>query len=125
VVVEVGLTVAEPFVPNTPKPEISTEVARVALQLKTLNAPLAMVAGCAVRVIEGCWGGPAITVMRIEEVTAPPGPAAVARKVVVLLGVTTTDPIAGNVPSPAMVTEVAWVDCQLRTDEDPLLMEGG
>lgn len=124
-VVEVGLTVAEPFVPNTPKPEISTEVALVALQLKTADAPLAMVAGCAVRVMEGCCGGPAITVTRIEEVTAPPGPAAVARKVVVLAGVTTADPVAGNFPSPAMVTDVAWLDCQLRTDEDPLLMDGG
>jgi hypothetical protein len=53
VVVEVGLTVAEPLVPNTPTPEIVTEVAFVALQLKTLDAPLAMVAGCAVRVIKG------------------------------------------------------------------------
>ena len=86
-VVEVGLTVAEPFVPNTPKPEISTEVAFVALQLKTLDAPLAMVAGCAVRVTEGC-GDPAATVMTIEDVTDPPGPVAVARKVVALGGAT-------------------------------------
>jgi len=37
-------------------------------------------------------------------------------------GVTLADPVAPNVPTPAMLTEVALVEVQLRTDDAPATM---
>jgi hypothetical protein len=44
---------------------------------------------------------------------------------VVVVGVTFVDPLAGKLPKPAMVTEVALLVVQLRTAAAPLLMVFG
>ena len=49
----------------------------------------------------------------------PPGPVAVAAYAVVEGGVTFVDPLAPNVPTPAMLTDVALLVDQLRTAEAP------
>jgi hypothetical protein len=121
VVVEAGLTVAEPLAPNVPTPGILTDVAFVVLQLNALDAPLAMVAGCAVSTIEGGGGELDATATVIEDVAEPCGPVAVATKVVVTVGATLVDPAGPNVPTPEIVTEVAFCEVQLSTAEEPLL----
>ena len=77
------------------------------VQLRTEDAPLAMLAGCAVKLMVGCVGDPEVIVTVTLEMAVPAGPVAVALYVVVAEGVTITEPVAPNVPTPAMVTEVA------------------
>jgi len=45
--------------------------------------------------------------------------------VVVALGVTVTEPLAGNSPRLAIVTEVAFVVCQTSEAEAPLVIVAG
>ena len=52
----------------------------------------------------------------------PPGPVAVAVYVAVELGVTLADPLAANVPTPAMLTEVALLVVQFSVAEMPATM---
>jgi hypothetical protein len=116
---------ADPLGPNPPTPGIFTDVAFVVLQLNTLDDPLAIVIGWAVRVIDGCDGGAGVTATVIEDVADPSIPIAVATKVVVASGVTLADPAGPNIPIPEIVTEAAFVEFQLRTDEDPAEMLKG
>lgn len=53
VVVELGLTCTEPEAAWAPNPEIVTEVALLAFQLKVVLEPLLMLVGCAVRTMVG------------------------------------------------------------------------
>jgi hypothetical protein len=62
------------------------------------------------------------TVTVVGALAVPPGPCAVAVYVVVLLGVTFVDPLAGKLPTPGIFTEVAFVVVQLRTAVAPLVM---
>jgi hypothetical protein len=55
----------------------------------------------------------------VFDVAVPPGPVAVAVYVVVEVGVTFAEPVAPNVPTPAMLTGVALVVVQLRTAVAP------
>jgi len=55
----------------------------------------------------------------------PPGPVAVAVYVVVAVGVTFTEPLAGNVPRPLMVTEVALLAFQVSMVGVPLVTVPG
>ena len=48
--VELGVTVAVPVAANDPRPEMLTAVALVLVQLRTVEPPALMVAGCAVNV---------------------------------------------------------------------------
>jgi hypothetical protein len=61
-----------------------------------------------------------VTVTTVEVAVVPPGPDAVAVYVVVTVGVTFTVPVAGNVPTPLMVTEVALLAFQLSTVDVPV-----
>ena len=63
-----------------------------------------------------------MTVTVVVDAAVPPGPVAVAVKLVVELGVTFTDPVAPYVPTPAMFTEVALVVFQLSADDAPAVM---
>ena len=58
----------------------------------------------------------------VVDAAVPPGPVAVAVYVAVEVGTTLTDPFAGNIPTPAMLTEVALLVVQLRTAVAPLAM---
>jgi hypothetical protein len=62
------------------------------------------------------------TVTVVVDAAVPPGPVAVAVYVAVELGVTLTDPLAANVPTPAMLTEVALLVVQFSTAEAPETM---
>jgi hypothetical protein len=53
VVVELGTTVTEPVAANVPRPFMVTDVACVAVQLRMLDAPLAIVLGCADKLMAG------------------------------------------------------------------------
>src|SRR5580704_295631 len=64
--------------------------------------------------------GTPCTVTVVDPWAVPPAPWAVAVYVVVVLGVTLVEPLAGNAPSPGMLTEVALVVVQLRTAVAPL-----
>jgi hypothetical protein len=66
-----------------------------------------------------------VIVTVVEAEVVPAGPVAVAVYVVVAVGVTLTDPVAANVPSPFRVTEVALLALHCNTDEDPLAMLPG
>ena len=59
------------------------------------------------------------------DAAVPPGPVAVAVYVVVELGVTFTEPFAGNVPTPPMLTEFALLVFQLSTVDVPLITVAG
>jgi len=74
----VGVTVADPLGPNVPTPAIATELAFVVVQLSTAEFPLLTVVGCALKVMVGAGGLPAVTVTTAEAVAVPPGPVAVA-----------------------------------------------
>ena len=113
---------ADPLAPNDPRPAMLTEVAFVLAQVRTEDAPLAMLAGCAVNLIVGCVDDPVIVVTVTLEVAVPAGPVAVALYVVVAVGVTITEPVAPNVPTPAMLTEVAFVDVHFRVAVEPVVM---
>ena len=52
--VEVGLTLVEPVAPNVPTPAMLTAVAFVVVQLRSADAPAAMLLGCALKVMVGC-----------------------------------------------------------------------
>src|SRR5579872_4659465 len=96
-----------------------TEVVLVVAQLRTADAPGAMVLGCALKTTVGA--GPAVvTLTTVDDRVVPPGPVAVAVYVVVATGVTFTEPVAGNVPSPLMLTVVAFFAFQLNTVDVPL-----
>ena len=78
-----------------------------------------MVLGCALNVIVG--GGPeVVTLTTVDATVVPPGPVAIAVYVVVTVGVTFTEPVAGNVPRPLMLTEFALLALQLSTVDAPL-----
>ena len=64
-----------------------------------------------------------VTVVEAEAV--PPGPVAVAVYVVVAVGLTVSDPLAANVPSPFRVTEVVLLPLHCSTEDDPLAMVSG
>jgi hypothetical protein len=101
-----------------------TEVALVVVQLKTADEPGAMLLGCALRVTVG-FGPEVVTLTTAEDMLVPPGPAAVAVYVVVVVGVTFTEPLAGNEPRPLMVTELAFFAFQLSTVDVPLVTVEG
>jgi hypothetical protein len=61
-----------------------------------------------------------LTVTVVEALAAPTVPCAVAAYVVVVLGVTCVDPLAGKLPNPGMLTELASVVVQLRVTVAPL-----
>ena len=63
-----------------------------------------------------------MTVTVVVDAAVPPGPVAVAVYVAVELGMTLTDAFAANVPTPAMLTEVALRVVQLRTADVPAAM---
>jgi hypothetical protein len=67
-------------------------------------------------------GGLDVTVTVAVDTAVPPGPVAVAVYVAVELGATLTDPFAGNIPTPAMLTEFALLVVQLKTGVAPLAM---
>jgi hypothetical protein len=55
VVVELGVTLTDPFVPNAPIPAMSTEVALSVVQLRTAAVPVVMLLGFALNAIVGTW----------------------------------------------------------------------
>ena len=122
--VEVGVTLADPVAPNVPTPAMLTEVALVVVQLRTAEAPAAMVLGCALKETVG-FGPDVVTLTIVEDAVVPPGPVAVAVYVVVVEGVTFTEPVAGNVPRLLMLTEFALLAVQLSTVEAPLVTVPG
>jgi hypothetical protein len=83
-----------------------------------------MLLGCALNATVG-FGAETITLTTVEEAVVPPGPVAVAVYVVVAVGVTFTEPLAGNVPRPLMLTEFALLAVQLSTVEAPLVTVPG
>ena len=117
--VDVGVTLVDPVAPNVPTPAMLTEVALVVVQLRTADEPGAMVLGWALKTIVGC-GPEVVTLTTVEDWVVPPGPVAIAVYVVVAVGVTFTEPVAGNVPRPLMLTEVALLAFQLSTVDVPL-----
>ena len=118
-VVEAGVTIVDPVAPNVPTPAMLTEVVLVVVQLRTADAPGAMMLGWALKTTVG--GGPeVVTLTTVEDWVVPPGPVAVAVYVVVAVGVTFTEPVAGNVPRPPMLTTVALLAFQLSTVDVPL-----
>jgi hypothetical protein len=60
-----------------------------------------------------------VTVTVVVVAAVPPGPVAVAVYVAVKLGVTLTDPFAANVPTPAMLTDVALLVLQFSIADVP------
>jgi hypothetical protein len=101
-----------------------TEVALLAVQLRAVDAPGAMVLGCALNATVG-FGPEVVTLTTVEDSAFPPGPAAVAVYVVVAGGVTFTEPLAGNVPRPLMLTELALLAVQLSTVDAPVVTVPG
>ena len=83
-----------------------------------------MLLGCALRVTVGL-GPEVVTLTTVEDVVVPPGPAAVAVYVVVAVGVTFTEPLAGNEPRPLMLTELAFFAFQLSIVDVPLVTVPG
>jgi hypothetical protein len=77
VTVELGVTLTDPVAPNVPTPAMLTEVALVVVQLKTAEAPGAMLLGCAPKETVG-FGPEVVTLTTVEDAVVPPGPAAVA-----------------------------------------------
>src|SRR6202035_5302441 len=75
--------------------------------------------GWALKVIVGL-GPEVVTFTTVEVALVPPGPAAVAVYVVVAVGVAFTEPVAGKLPRPLMVTEVALLAFQVRVVDVPL-----
>jgi hypothetical protein len=61
-----------------------------------------------------------VTVTTVEDLAVPPDPVAVNVYVVVALGVTLCEPVAGNEPTPLMLTEFALLVVQLSTVDVPL-----
>jgi hypothetical protein len=55
----------------------------------------------------------------------PPGPEAVAVYFVVAVGVTLVEPVAGNEPTPLMLTELAFFAFQLSVVDVPLVTVPG
>jgi hypothetical protein len=100
-----------------------TEVAFVVVQFKTVDAPGAMLAGCALNEIVGFW--PLVTLTVSEACAFPRDPVAVAVYVVVVVGVTFSEPLTGKLPKPLMVTELALLASQLSIVEAPLATELG
>jgi hypothetical protein len=98
-----------------------TEVAFVAVQFRTVDAPAAMLAGCALNEIVGFWAlVTPVTLTVAEDCAFPPVPIAVAVYVVVAVGVTFSEPVTGKVPRPLMVTELALLASQLSMVDAPL-----
>jgi hypothetical protein len=107
-----------------PTPAMLTEVAFVVVQFKTVDAPGAMLAGCALNEIVGFW--PLVVTLIVAEACAfPLFPIAVAVYVVVVVGVTFSEPLTGKLPKPLMVTELALLASQLSIVEAPLAIELG
>ena len=69
---------ADPLALNVPTPAMLTEEAFVLLQVRTEDAPLAILAGCAVNLSVGCVDDPVVVVTVTLEVAVPAGPVAVA-----------------------------------------------
>ena len=95
-----------------------TAVALVVVQFKTVDAPSAMLAGCALNEIVGFW--PLVTRTVAEDCAFPPEPIAVAVYVVVVVGVIFSEPLTGNAPRALMLTELAWLALQLSIVDAPL-----
>ena len=96
-----------------------TEVVLVVLQLRTVDAPGAMLLGCALKVIVGV-GPEVVTFTTVEDAVVPPGPVAVAVYLVVAVGVTFTEPLAANEPTPLMLTVLAFFAFQVSIVDVPL-----
>lgn len=75
-----------------------TEVAFVAAQVKTVDAPATTLAGCALNEIVGFWLLVPVTLTVVEDCAFPADPIADAVYVVVAVGVTFSEPLTGNVP---------------------------
>jgi hypothetical protein len=61
-----------------------------------------------------------VTVTTVEDLDVPPDPVAVKVYVVVALGATLFEPLAGSVPTPLMLTEFALLVLQISTVDAPL-----
>lgn len=100
-------------------------MAWVAVQLRTVDAPGAILAGCALNEIVGFWPLVGVTLTVAEDCAFPPVPIAVAIYVVVVVGVTFSEPVTGKVPRPLMVTELALLAFQLSVVDAPLATVSG
>src|ERR1700722_6117975 len=116
-----------------------TEVAFVVVQLRRVGVPTGTLLGLALNATVGAGvlpgvgtgvgvgtgpgvgpGTEVVTVTTVEDLAVPPDPVAVNVYVVVTAGVTFCEPLAGNVPTPLMVTEFALLVLQLSTVDAPL-----
>jgi hypothetical protein len=96
-----------------------TSVVLLDVQFRTVGVPGRTALGWALKVIVGL-GPEVVTFTTVEVALVPPGPAAVAVYVVVAVGVAFTEPVAGKLPRPLMVTEVALLAFQVRVVDVPL-----
>ena len=96
-----------------------TSVVLLDVQFRTVGVPGRTALGWALKVIVGL-GPEVVTFTTVEVALVPPGPAAVAVYVVVAVGVAFTEPVAGKLPRPLMVTEVALLAFHVRVVDVPL-----
>jgi hypothetical protein len=108
-------TLVEPLAACAPMPlSIETEVEFVTSHVSVDDEPLTIEAGVAVNVMLGRL----LTVTVAWLVSVPPGPFAVSVYVVVVIGLTVTEPATGLLPTLlSIVTEVALVVFQTSVDD--------
>jgi hypothetical protein len=126
VVVALGLTTAEPEVPDPIKLPLLQDVALVELQERVDDCPAFIDAGLAASETVGVGGGGGAATVTVTFAVADPAfPAQVIEYPVVVPGVTTAEPAIPAKVKLLLVQEVALVELQESVDDCPAFTDVG